>query len=93
MIVDSLEWPTSLSNKLNLVGLCWRLSPVCPSTETPSSFPTSSGCYLYSEEVVVLDVEAGYLVVDYIVDSVVFFATMVFAADLAPLFGFLKPQV
>ena len=40
-----------------------------------------------------LGVEAGYLVVDYIVDFVVFFATTVFAADLAPLFCFLMPQV
>ena len=36
---DTLEHPTSLLKKSGLLGLCWRLSPVCPLTETPSSFP------------------------------------------------------
>ena len=37
VMVVSLEWPTSLSNNFPGLGLVRRLSPVCPSTETPSS--------------------------------------------------------
>ena len=47
VMLDSLEWPISLSKKLCLTGLGWRLSPVCPSTETPSSFPNGIWKFYY----------------------------------------------
>ena len=47
VMLDSLEWPISLSKKLCLIGLGWRLSPVCPSTETPSSFPNGIWKFYY----------------------------------------------
>ena len=39
VMLDSLEWPISLSKKLWLIGLGWSQFPVCPSTETSSNFP------------------------------------------------------
>ena len=43
----SLECQTSLSKRLyDGLGLSWRLSSVCPSMRTPSSFPTDSLLYL-----------------------------------------------
>ena len=52
--------PTNLWNKFSRKGFCWRSSPVCPSTETPISFPTSllfrrQIVYLVSLAVVFLD--------------------------------------
>ena len=48
MVMDvSLECPTSLSKRLyDGLGLSWRLSSVCSSTRTQSSFPTASLLYL-----------------------------------------------
>ena len=64
VMLDSLEWPISLSKKLCLIGLGWRLSPVCPSTETPSSFPNSIWKFYYpfSLSFCCLCFEMGYMV-------------------------------
>ena len=46
VMVVSLECPTSLSKRLyDGLGLSWRFSSVCPSTRTPSRFPTASLLY------------------------------------------------